>query len=41
LGVNESALPMTGMTFTRGDNLLINSISISLKLHYENERQQT
>jgi len=34
LGVNASALPMTGMTFTRGDNLLINSISISLRLHY-------
>lgn len=32
LGVKESALPMTGMTLTRGDKRRINSMSISLKL---------
>ena len=32
LGVKESALPITGMTFTRGDKRRINSMSISLKL---------
>lgn len=32
LGVKESAFPMTGITLTRGDNRLINSMSISLKL---------
>lgn len=32
LGVRESALPMTGMTLTRGERRRINSISISLNL---------
>ena len=33
LGVSESALPMTGMTLTRGERWRINSISISRRLH--------
>ena len=33
LGVSESALPMTGMTLTRGDRRRINSMSISRRLH--------
>ena len=37
LGVSESALPMTGMTLTRGDKRRINSMSISLKLLYNSE----
>jgi hypothetical protein len=32
LGVKESALPMTGITLTRGDSRRINSMSISRKL---------
>jgi len=35
LGVKESALPMTGITFTRGDKRRINSMSISLKLQIQ------
>ena len=31
-GVKESAFPMTGMTFTRGDSRRISSMSISLRL---------
>jgi hypothetical protein len=34
LGVKESALPMTGMTLTRGDRRRISSMSISLSLNY-------
>lgn len=35
LGVKESALPMTGITLTRGDNRRISSMSISRKLHIQ------
>lgn len=33
VGVKESALPMTGITLTRGDRRLMSSISISLRLY--------